>query len=216
MKRYFLLFAILTTHNFYPGIIDEIKNYSDIPGWCSEEKAEAILNHIKITKPKLCVEIGVYGGKSLIPMAHGLKKNGSGLVIGIDPWELTECTRNYSSDHPVSQIWEKINLEEIYFSLKQKIELEQLEDFCLLVRSTSIEAATEINSIDFLHIDGNHSELSTLIDVQLYFPKVKTKGYILLDDVLRPSTMKAYSIVRDNSELVHSYDKGNCLLFRKY
>ena len=57
-----------------------------IHGWCSYEKAEKFVETITDQKPQLCVEIGVFGGSSLIPQALALKPH-SGVIIGIDPWK---------------------------------------------------------------------------------------------------------------------------------
>jgi hypothetical protein len=51
-----------------------------------------------------------------------------------------------------------------------------------LVQSTS-ESAALIEDIELLHIDGNHSETTSLIDVTKWVPQVKKGGIIIFDDV---------------------------------
>src|ERR1700730_11515979 len=63
-------------------------------GWCSEEKALNFVDLILTAKPKVCVEIGVFGGASLIPTAFALKHLKEGIVIGIDPWDNSECIKH--------------------------------------------------------------------------------------------------------------------------
>lgn len=218
--RKFLLVLFCSFLGFSFHNINEFKRYviqetEQINGWCSAKKRKAILDVILQHKPKVCVEIGVYEGRSLLPIALALKYNQEGIVMGVDAWSLEECMKNYSSDHHVSKIWLEENLEKSYSNTLHWIEHFQVEDYCNVLRMTSIEAASLINEIDFLHIDGNHSEESTLLDVKTYFEKVVPGGYICLDDANRETTKKAYAIVKRGSVLVRTLDKGNCLIYKK-
>ena len=42
---------------------------ASIPGWCSEEKALLMMDIIKENKCQHCIEIGVFSGRSLFPIA---------------------------------------------------------------------------------------------------------------------------------------------------
>ena len=48
----------------------------ELEGWCTRHKASVMMDLIFWTKPKVVVEIGVWGGKSLIPMAFAVKALG--------------------------------------------------------------------------------------------------------------------------------------------
>lgn len=53
------------------------------------------------------------------------------------------------------------------------------------IRKFSEEAVNEIpDQIDFLYIDGNHRYTYVYKDLELYYPKVKTNGYIVGDDAV--------------------------------
>ena len=72
--------------------IDELKKQvclvlPSLEGWCSREKALNFIDLVLEVKPQVCVEIGVFGGSSLFPVASALKHRGEGIVIGIDPWD---------------------------------------------------------------------------------------------------------------------------------
>lgn len=192
-----------------------LESTQSIKGWCSAEKRRALIDHVFKTKPEVSVEIGVYGGKSLIPIAAALKFNGRGVIYGIDPWSLDECTKNYSSDHIVTKIWEKQDLEGLYQNVMELVDAYSVADHCRILRMTSAEAAGQFDTIDFLHIDGNHSEESTLNDVQMYLGKVKRGGYICLDDCQRETTRKAYDFVREKCKVVKTIDNGNSQILRK-
>jgi hypothetical protein len=51
-----------------------------------------------------------------------------------------------------------------------------------IIRSTSAEAPL-IEQIDILHIDGNHSSITSFIDVIKWVPVVKKGGWIIVDDI---------------------------------
>ena len=64
------------------------------------------------------------------------------------------------------------------------LNLWSLKELCVIIDKTSKIAILEIpEEIDFLHLDGDYSEVVSLEDVQLYLPKVKAGGYILISNL---------------------------------
>lgn len=160
----------------------------ELEGWCSRDKASVLIDLILMMKPKMVVEIGVFGGKSLVPMAFALKEIGSGVAIGIDPWSSTESA--VGMDGVNYDYWSKLDHEQIYQGLVSKINKFGLNNHIMLIRETS-EEAMPIPDIELLHIDGNHSEETSLLDVYKWVPFVKKGGIIVFDDVNWKSTNKA-------------------------
>jgi len=152
-----------------------------LTGWCSKEKGGVLFDLVIKKRPDIIVEIGVFGGKSVVPMAVGLKANGKGMLYGIDPWEAEESVIGLQAETN-KQWWGKLNHEEILNGLLQKIIQFKLEDQITLIRSTS-ENAPVIENIDILHIDGNHSEEASYFDVITWLPRVKQGGWIIFDDM---------------------------------
>ena len=186
-------------------------------GWCTEEKALNLLDLVLEVQPKVCVEIGVFGGASLIPMACGLKFLGQGIVIGIDPWENSECIKRLDIIEEKEHVdwWSKVKLQDIYYTFLDRLLLYELEDYCRIMNTTSDRAAPEIAAIDILHIDGHRSEEQTMQDVRLYFPKVSSGGYIWMGDTLCFNKQKAVDFLLEQCDVVKVIDNGNCVLFRK-
>lgn len=155
---------------------------SQLDGWCSFEKAAVLIDAILILKPEKIVEIGVYGGKSLVPMAYALEINGKGHIYGIDPWDTTESLKgikNASSEY----FWGVyVNHEAVLQNLINRIIQFNLTNRISLIRSSSIDAPV-IEDIDILHVDGNHSDEASFIDVTKWTPLVKKGGLIILDDM---------------------------------
>lgn len=156
-------------------------NYMDqLEGWCTNNKASILIDLIFMIQPKTVVEIGVFGGKSLVPMAYALKATNGGIVYGIDPWDSQESV--VGMDEVNYAWWNSLDHGKIMRSLQSKISEFDLDDHTLLIKSTS-ELAPPIYNIDILHIDGNHSEETSFLDVTKWVPLVRKGGLIILDDI---------------------------------
>ncbi len=189
-----------------------------LTGWCSQEKALSFIDLILEVKPKVCVEIGVFGGGSIFPVASTLKFLEAGVIIAIDPWDKQECIKYFDpiTEAPHLDWWERVNLDDIFTQYVNMLKTYQLFDYCVTMRTTSEKAAAEIDLIDILHIDGNHSEFSSIDDVSLYLPKVCSGGYIWMDDAISfPKTHAAFRLLQEACDPIKSIDNGNCILFKK-
>jgi cephalosporin hydroxylase len=216
----FLLFSFFALHA--NGSIDALKQevlriLPTLEGWCSKEKAIAFIDLVLEIKPQTCVEIGVFGGSSLFPVASVLKYLGSGTIIGIDPWDKIECIQHFDPIEDALHLkwWGSLNINYIYQSYNNMIRRQKLEDFVETIRATSEQAAESIEEIDILYLDGNHSEFCSLQDVKLYLPKVKQGGYIWMNDTLWKERQDAVELLTESSDVVRLIDSGNCILFKK-
>lgn len=164
------------------GIKQQALWYMDfLHGWCSMQKADFLIDLILQTKPLKVVEIGVWGGKSLVPMAYALKTNQQGVIYGIDPWDSAASLQGMQHEGSKA-FWRWADHGAVYRGLVQKIEEFDLVNQVELISATS-EEAPPIYDIDILHVDGNHSEETSFFDVQKWVPYVKKGGFILFDDM---------------------------------
>jgi hypothetical protein len=152
-----------------------------LEGWCSEKKAGVLIDLVLKTQPETILEIGVYGGKSLVPMACAVKENKRGKVYGIDPWEPDASLEDMHNDAN-RDYWGKLNYNKILGGLIQKIATFDLKNQIELIRNTSANAPI-IYNIDVLHIDGNHSDATSWVDVTKWVPFVRSGGWIIFDDM---------------------------------
>jgi predicted O-methyltransferase YrrM len=166
----------------FPGLKSQAFSFmNQLEGWCSEKKASILMDIILKTKPDTIVEIGVYGGKSLVPMACALKANGKGIIYGIDPWDNTAAVEGVENDNNLAY-WSTIDLNAILQNLVLKIDQFGLESQIRLIKGRSLEVKP-IPDIDILHIDGKHSDVTSYIDVTKWAPLVKSGGWIIFDDM---------------------------------
>lgn len=175
------------------SIAEDTKNRAhramdELEGWCAKQKASILIDLILMLKPETVVEIGVFGGKSLVPMAYALRENGRGRVYGIDPWDSGESAEGMDGIN--HEYWSQVDHEGILRGLQEKILKFGLSNQIQLIRQTS-EDAEPIENIDILHIDGNHSEQASYIDVIKWVPLVKKGGLIIFDDVNWSTTKMA-------------------------
>ncbi len=188
-------------------------------GWCTEEKASNFIDLVLEVKPKVCAEVGVYGGSSLFPVAMALKFLTSGVVIGIDAWDRLECIKYFDAIHDMVNLswWGTVNLYHVYNCYLNMIKTHMLDTYCITKKMHSFKAAMELDnmSIDILHLDGNRAETISAKEVELYLPKVVSGGYIWLTDSLCGEKQLAVDLLMEACDVIKTIDNGNCILFKK-
>jgi predicted O-methyltransferase YrrM len=191
-------------------------------GWCSQIKSEAIVALILNTKPQVCVEVGVFGGASFLPIALTLQYMKSGKAYAIDSWSNKDCIKYMENDDANRSWWSKVNLNSVYDSFKKNLKSENLKKFGIIYYEDAVEASTRFanNSIEFLHWDGNHSFTGAQRELQAYLPKVKSGGYILVSDVMwnvgdANPILEATDILFETCEIIDTLEDSNVFLFKK-
>lgn len=191
------------------GCLESVK-----AGWCWPEKAYAMAQLVIDELPALVVEIGVFGGRSLFPQAMALRRLNRGVAIGIDPWR-RESTIEGGVGAENSAWWSNLELHTIHSEFMDNLWRLDLSRWCLPWRCGAEECYGMFPSasIDILHIDGNHSELVSRRDVELFLPRVRSGGHVWFDDTNWDSTQAAAAIL--NSNLIPVLDEKTCRLYRK-
>jgi predicted O-methyltransferase YrrM len=165
-----------------------------LAGWCSREKALTIARIILEERPKTCVEIGVFGGRSLMPCAAALRHNGEGEIYGIEAWSPNIAIEN-ATNEVNDDWWSKIDFAGIKREFYRFAAATNLTSHLRLIEAPSGRAAALFDTIDYLHIDGSHSMLNAAEDVILYARKVRSGGIVVFDDVNWASTAPARELL---------------------
>ncbi len=168
------------------------------------------------------LEIGVYRGRSLLPVAALFNRLGDGLATGIDPYSFTAAEQHDTELFPeeiadgVAPWNRQMDWEALYLEVMGRIDALEVTDHCRLIRATSAEAAASVpaGSIDLLHIDGNHDRTAVLFDTNTYLPKVSAGGFVVLDDAWWPSVQEARRLVESCCEEMHADQTNQFVVFR--
>ncbi len=175
-------------------------------GWCDIEKAADLACWVYRSKPAIAVELGVFGGKSLIPIACALRYiaktlfNKSGVVYGVDPWKVAAAIEGENGKDNDDWWLNKVNLHEIHRLCMEAIWKNSLDDYVGVFRTTGELAASMFRdgSVGFLHQDSNHSELVSCRQVKLWAPKLTPKAHWVLDDIDWPSQGAAIKLIEES------------------
>ena len=156
--------------------IDEIHPKMD--GWATLEKAQTLASIVLAFRPKVSVEIGVYAGKSLIPIALAHKEV-SGIVYGIDPWSVEAAQEGYDKEN--ADWWgRKDNLDRVRMETFGWIESLNLGSHCKIIRKKSDDVTPF--DCDLAHIDGQHSSVC-IRDVTRFVLPMKVGSIVVMDDI---------------------------------
>ena len=173
------------------------------------EKALKMIEYIN--SDSVCVELGVFGGRSLLPIAIKAK---NGNVTGIDAWNINAALEGINAKEHV-EWWKKIDYNHFYEYTKEQLKLYNCNHVKLL-KMTSVAAieSFEDNSIDFLHQDSNHSEEISCAEVLLYYNKVKQNGIWVFDDTNWDTTVKAQKLLCDKGYKL-LFDSGSWKIYKR-
>ena len=155
-------------------------------GWCSLEKANTLAGLIVGMRPMLVIEIGVWAGRSLMPMAMALKAVGKGKIIGIDPWKQEASAEGQTGES--FEWWATVDHERVFGDLNNWIAARGVGPFVEIHRCRSdqfehMDTVEKYGMIDLLHIDGNHGEAASVYDVTHYATNVRVGGFLYFDDI---------------------------------
>ncbi|OGM22833.1 hypothetical protein A2961_01555 [Candidatus Woesebacteria bacterium RIFCSPLOWO2_01_FULL_39_21] len=170
------------------------KIVESLPGWCTPKKAQRLFDLVIESNSQITCELGVFGGRSFIPMALAHKQKGTGFALGIDAWR-KEASLEGTNSPENNEYWSKINYIEVYRKCTHAIRVNEVDDFCSLIRMRSQDAGFLIadNVIDILHQDSAHNIETITAELNLWVPKVKIGGYWVADDLLWEEAKKGYA-----------------------
>jgi predicted O-methyltransferase YrrM len=136
--------------------------------WCTPHKAQKLAALVVALEPRVIVEIGVWLGGSLVPMALAQTHVGKGgITIGIDPWS-AQASIAGEVDEANTTWWSEVNYEDV----RDASDAVDVSRAIVLPRGP----------IDLLHVDGNHTA-QAIRDVDRFCPHVRMGGLAILDDV---------------------------------
>ena len=173
------------------------------------EMAQLVLEH----RPGIVCELGVFGGRSIVPMALALRHAGCGVVYGVDAWRVEPCLEGENDAN--KEWWSKVDLDAIHLKVMNIVWRLGLEQIAIIIRARSQDVPQLFPQIDFLNIDACHSEVASCRDVENYLPRVKSGGLIWMDDADWPSTQKCQEIILQSCDVFKEGENGHYKIFKK-
>jgi predicted O-methyltransferase YrrM len=138
------------------------------PGWFHH--GSKILELLDQHQPKVCVELGVWMGKSAIPVARSIRRWG-GTLTCVDTW-----TGNVDGQPMLSSPWMLANCARNLMEAGVNASVR-------LIPARTVEAAGQWSGlIDYLYIDADHSYEGCSLDLFTWVPFVRKGGLIVGDD----------------------------------
>jgi predicted O-methyltransferase YrrM len=154
----------------------------DLRGWNGNNPIFAQL--ISQVKPNIILEVGTWKGQSTISMAKAVKAlHYQATIFCIDTWlgaiEFKENERLYGDD------WNRMLLHgypQVYYQFISNCVHEDVIDLIEPVPATSRDAVKFVPDAELIYIDGDHTYLGVLEDLNNYWPKLKPGGVMFGDD----------------------------------
>jgi cephalosporin hydroxylase len=148
-------------------------------GWAPIEKCLSMAALVVAIRPKLVLEVGVFGGASFLPMAMAQKHNGIGQAVAVDPWSSAASIEGY--DPVNAHFWGTINHDAVYKKFMDKV-VETGTQNIVKVHRVKSDNFYPPDNLDIASLDGQHTD-QAIRDVNRYASKIRVGGYCILDDL---------------------------------
>jgi predicted O-methyltransferase YrrM/glycosyltransferase involved in cell wall biosynthesis len=153
---------------------------------CLPYTLDFIRSYVEKISNGIIVEIGVLGGATLLNLYEVCNQN-KNKIYGVDPFDKITIFNGQTEEEINNNM--KDEARKLFKSNREKLDSiitkYQLNDVITVINETSENAVSQFedNSIDVLHIDGDHSTNGVYNDFAKYWPKMKKgTGVIIGDD----------------------------------
>jgi predicted O-methyltransferase YrrM len=185
-----------------------ISKYGQVPAYCGDFTRTFIKNYLKNIKDGIFLEIGVYGGSTLLDI-YEICQNNNISIYGIDPWDKINIFNGQSSydTNNTVKLQEINRYKVIKNDLFNIINNNNLDIKLINDNSWDVFDNFNDNSIDCIHIDGDHSYNGVKQDLELYFNKIKKGGIIINDDYHWGGVKKAIDefTIKNKHDIIYTH-----------
>lgn len=165
-------------------------SFAHLPGWCSEEKAAELARLVREYRPAVVCEVGVFGGRSLLPMAAACRDAGAGVVYAVEPWSTAAATEGRVRDID-REWWSAVDLADVKRQFFAAVLGAGLSPVVRVLEGRWRDVHPAVPEIDLAHIDGNHSPEVSREDTRLMLAKLRPGGWLVMDDTDSPEQIGA-------------------------
>lgn len=148
-------------------------------GWCSIAKANALAGAVLSLRPEISLEIGIWGGRSFLPLALAHREINFGTAIGIDPWDAKASQEGQTGEN--LKFWSQTTSHELVYNdfMAKAKSLGMLPAKVYRTKSDNIQPPARI---DLMSLDGNHGPQAER-DVSRFCPNIRRGGLVFVDDL---------------------------------
>ena len=182
---------------------------ADFGGGSSFEKVWVMAKLAEKLNLRTYVEIGVYRGRSFLPLARAFGELG-GFSYGVDPYSREEAMEHDVPPDIADAVKSFINSTDygaVYRGFLERQMQQGLTSVSMLIRETSDAVMSLFNDCkiypDMVHVDGNHDIDHALRDVQNSIEMLSDRGILVIDDINWASVEPALSHARQHLNLIH-------------
>lgn len=192
-----------------------------LEGWCSLSKAIWLARLVLNTNARRICEIGVYGGRSLLPMALAAQLSPDAVVWAVEPWS-NRIAITHSTSEENDNWWHGVDLHAVKYGFLTAVLAYGLGGIVKVIELPSDAARLgflfdPFFGFDLLHIDGSHSEAQALADVMNWLPLVVPGGVVVLDDIGWETVRKAREYLGKTCDVVEEVeDAGDGVSYGAY
>lgn len=171
--------------SFWNGCLQYKFNDDSVVTQCTDSHRNFLKKYIENIKEGIIVEIGLLGGASALHLYDTCKENNN-KFYGIDPFEKINIYNGVESLHVSEQL--KNDVKKFFYAnkttLNNIIKKYNLNDVITIMDNESWLSSDKFNdnSINLIHVDGDHSMEGVYKDLKMFWPKIAKNGVIVGDD----------------------------------
>lgn len=168
--------------------VSDIHDYRDVPGWIND--ADWLYERIisECDDGDHLIEIGTFFGQSACRMGELIRESGKNIKFDtIDTFEQIEPSMKAGFHPPQFRKYkesEQLNTSPMSSVVQMHLNLLDLSDYVNIVICDSRLAHKlyDDNSLKMVYLDGNHEYDTIKQDLNNYWKKIKTGGFLVGDD----------------------------------
>jgi len=190
---------------------------SQLDGWCDIKKAEYLRDLVVKEKAQTIVDVGVFEGRSTLALVEGCRSQKSGTVTAVDSWSLRDWAESMREEEKAD--WPGLELADHLEVFLREVKRNEAWPY-LDIRVKSSQSVCPFfsdKSVDVVHLDGNHKKISSLRDAEIWLPKVKKHGIIVIAMSNNEEKKKSVEYIANRCYFKETLDFDACYstVFRK-
>ena len=167
------------------------------------------------------LEIGVYRGRSLFPVAFSIARN-RGYSIGVDPYRVGDALERDVEEplgRKIDEFLHGLDFESIFRAVVDYRDASDFGQTVRLYRGTANDFFQELgganSTFDLVHIDGNHDTRFVEQDFENSLKYVSQGGFIVFDDIDWPSVREVYDQAKLFNPVVFETEQFGILIVER-